>query len=92
MFQFSWPTTNFLLQRVMARFSVENILSHSAEKLRRGTLLCCVPEVFWNRRNLWRRRGGGLPGFPVEKICLTLPKVFVGDPFTFSLFSGIEKC
>ena len=31
MFHFSWATTNFLLLRVMAWFSVENILSHSAE-------------------------------------------------------------
>ena len=29
---------NFMLQRVMSRFSVENFLSHSAEKFRKGTL------------------------------------------------------
>ena len=49
----------------MSRFSVENNLSHSAEKFRRGTLLCCVPENFRFHRNLWRR-GGGVPGIPVE--------------------------
>ena len=27
-------------------FSVENFLSHSAEKFRRGTLRCCVSEIF----------------------------------------------
>ena len=26
------------------KISLENLLSHSAEKLRRGTLLCCVSE------------------------------------------------
>ena len=36
---------------------VENFLSHSAEKFRRGTLLCCVSENFWKRKSLWIRRG-----------------------------------
>ena len=30
----------------VSRFSDENFLSHSAEKFRRGTLLCCVSENF----------------------------------------------
>ena len=30
----------------LSRFSVEIFVSHSAEKLRRGTLLCCVSENF----------------------------------------------
>ena len=30
--------------RRVSSFSVENFLSHSAEKFRRGTLLCCVSE------------------------------------------------
>ena len=75
----------------MSPFSVENILPHSAEKLRRGTLLCCVPEIFWYRRNLWRRGGGGLPGFAVEVFCLTVPKKTVGYPISASLFLGIDK-
>ena len=33
---------NFMLQRVMSRFSVEIFLSHSTEKFRKGTFLCCV--------------------------------------------------
>ena len=31
---------NFMLKRVMSRFSVENFLSQRTEKLRNGTLLC----------------------------------------------------
>ena len=27
-----------------SRYSLENLLSHIAEKVRRGTLLCCVSE------------------------------------------------
>ena len=34
----------FMLQRVMSRFSVENISPHSAEKLRRETFLASVSE------------------------------------------------
>ena len=30
----------------VSNFSVENFLSQSAEKFRRGTLLCCVSENF----------------------------------------------
>ena len=30
----------------VSRFSVENFLSHSAETIRRGTLLCYVSETF----------------------------------------------
>ena len=29
---------------VKSHFSVENFLSHSTERFRRGTLLCCVSE------------------------------------------------
>ena len=31
---------------VMSRFSVQNILSHSAENFRRGPFLCCVSEKY----------------------------------------------
>ena len=30
--------------------------------------------------------------FPSKIFCLTVPKNFVGDPFSVSLISGIEKC
>ena len=29
--------------------------------------------------------------FPSKKICLTVPRKFVGEPFSVSLISGIEK-
>ena len=32
--------------RRLSSFSVEKVLSHSAEKFSRGTLLCCVSENF----------------------------------------------
>ena len=40
---------NFLLQRVMSRFSVENFLSHSTETFRRGTLLCFTKFLVWKK-------------------------------------------
>ena len=35
----------------------------------------------------------GIPGFPVGKLCLTLPKIFVGEPFpaVFQKISGIAE-
>ena len=71
-----------------SRFSVENFLSHSKEKLRRGTLLCCVSEIFRLRKNLWIK--GGKSRFSV-KFFVSLPKNFVGEPFGVSLISGIEN-
>ena len=38
---------NFMLQRVMSRYSVEKFLCHSTEPFHRGPLLCCVSENFW---------------------------------------------
>ena len=32
-FLYFWVSTNLMLQRVKSRFSVENVLSHSAEKI-----------------------------------------------------------
>ena len=37
------------------------------------------------------RGGGEYQDFPSKVFCLTLPKIFVGEPFSVSLISGIEK-
>ena len=70
---------------------VEIFLSHSTETFRRGTLLCCVAESFRWPKSLWIRGGGGVSRFPVDFFCLTVPKNAVGEPFSLSLISGIEK-
>ena len=36
-------------------------------------------------------RGGEYQGFPSKVFCLTVPKNFVGEPFSVSLISGVEK-
>ena len=41
-----------------------------------------------------KRGGGGVSGyhdFPSKIFCLTVPKIFVGELFSVSLISGIEK-
>ena len=46
-------------------------------------------------KNFWIRGGGGGGGdyhdFPSKVFCLTVPKKSVGEPFSLSLNSGIEK-
>ena len=37
------------------------------------------------------KRGGEYQDFPSEIFCLTLPKVFVGEPNSVSLFLEIDK-
>ena len=69
-----------------------NFLSHGAEKLLRGTLLCCVSEKFRSPKTLWIRGGRDNQEFPSKIFCLTVPKIFVGEPFSVSLISAIEKC
>ena len=48
----------------VSRFSVENFLSHSAEKMRRGTSLCLTE--FLVSKKFMEKRGGGEPRFTVE--------------------------
>ena len=36
-----------------------------------------------------KRGRGEYQDFPSEVFCLTVPKIFVGEPFTVSLISGI---
>ena len=38
---------NFYASEGCVTIFCRNFLSHSAEKFRRGTLLCCAPENFW---------------------------------------------
>ena len=37
------------------------------------------------------RGGGEYQDFPSKIICLTVPKIFVGEPFNVSLILGTEK-
>ena len=71
-----------MVKRAMSRFSIDNLLSQSTEKLRRGTLLRCVLENFGLRKILWieeGRRREGVSRLFVKICCLTVLKNFVGN-------------
>ena len=57
--------------------------------------MCCVSENFRLRKSLWIRGGGGggveYQDFPSEFFCVAVPKNFIGEPFSVSFISGIEK-
>ncbi len=71
----------------VSRFSFEKILSHSTENFRRVILPCCIN--FGYRKGLGKK--GGVSRYSVEVFCFTVPNNFVGEPFSISLISGIEK-
>ena len=118
-------------KRGKSRISIENLLSHSTEKLRRGTLLCST-KLLVSKKLMDKRGGGGreyhdfqsksflfhsaekfrrgtlqsvtqigyrkklcLRGeyhnFLSKICCLTVPTNFVGESFSVSSISGIEK-
>ena len=68
-------------------FLLKNFPSHSAEKFRRGTRLCFTK--FRVSKNFMPKRG--ISRFSPKNFCLTVPKNFVGEPFSASLISGIER-
>ena len=65
-------------------------LSYSTENLHREPFH--VSPKFWYRKILWvRGEGGNITIFGHNFFSLTVPKVFVGEPFSVSLISGMEK-
>ena len=69
----------------------QKILSRSTENLCRGTILCCVSEKFWQRKSFWIRGKWSYQDFPSKKFSLTVPKNAVGESFSLSLISCIQK-
>ena len=62
-----------------SRLSIETLLSHSTEKLRRGNL--CFRKLLVSHI-LWMRRGAReYHDFQMEIFCLTEPKNFAEEPF-----------
>ena len=72
------------------RFSDKICLSHRAEKFCRGTLSCfrdfVASTTFLEKRGVMEYQE-----FPSNCFCLTLPKKFVGEPISVSLFLGIDN-
>ena len=55
--------------------------------------MLCFRKFPVAKKFMYRRGGGGVEyqDFPSQVFCVTLPKNFVGEPFSVSLNSGIEK-
>ena len=65
-------------------------LFHSAGKFRRGIFYCC--SNFGYRKRL-DKKGVDYQHFPSKVFCLTVPKIFAGEPLCalFQKISGSEK-
>ena len=54
--------------------------------------MLCFGKVPLVKKFMDKRGGGGkYEDFQSKFFCLTVPKIFVGEPFSVSLISGIEK-
>ena len=73
----------------VSRFSVGTLLSHSTEKLHRGILLCF--RKYLVSKKFKEERGRESQDFPSKIFCLAVPKNFVGEYFSASLISVVEK-
>ena len=75
----------------MSRFSIfcQNFFFSNAEKFRRGTLLCSRKVLV--SKIVRDKRGGKYHNSPSKFLCFTVPKIFIGEPFSVSQISGIRK-
>ena len=73
----------------VSRISVGTFLSHSTEKFHRGIHLCF--RKYLVSKKLKEERVREYQDFPSKNFCLAVPKNFVGESFSASLFSGIKK-
>ena len=78
-----------MLKRVMSRFFKEFFFSQYRKTLQGNPSVLCfrkflVVKMFMDEK-------GENQKFPSKRFCLTVPKIFAGEPFRLSLTSGIEK-
>ena len=73
----------------VSRISVENFLSHGAEKIQRGESFSI--SLISGNEKVWMKRGGEYQDFPSKIFCLTVPINFVGELFSVSLILRIER-
>ena len=78
-----------MLQRVIARFSVE-IFCLAEPKNFAGEPFCAVFQKVSCSENIMDKKGE-YHFFPSKNFCPTVPKKILGEPFSVSLISGIEK-
>ena len=75
------------MQTVMSRFSVEVFVSQYRKTLQGNPSLLCFRN-FPVAKKFEVKRGSITAS---KNFCLTVPKNFVGEPFSVSLLSGIEN-
>ena len=76
--------------RGISRFSIQTFLSYSTEKLCRGTHPCFT-KLLVSKSFMDKRGGREYHDFPSKFFCLTVTRIFVGEPLSVSLISGIEN-
>ena len=59
------------------------------KKIRKGTFLC-FKEILVSKKFM-KKRGGGYQDFLSKSFCLTVPKKFLGEPISVSLYLGLDK-
>ena len=79
-----------MFKREKSRFSIENFLSHSTNKLRNGTRLSFT-KILVSRNFMNKRGGGGVTIFRPNCFFFTVPNPFVGEPFCVSESFGYQK-
>ena len=65
---------NLMPKRGISRFSIDILLSHSTEKFRRGTLLCCVSQNLRQRKSFGKE--GGVSRASVESFSSHIAEKF----------------
>ena len=78
---------HFMPKRGISRLCLEKLLSDSTQEIRRWTLLSVTK---WYPKNSWQRGGREYHIFLSKSFGLSAKKI-VCEPFSVSLFSGIEK-
>ena len=86
--KFSESEKLYASERGVSHFFVENILSHSTKKFRRGALRCI--RNFRRAKNFMHQRGGYHIS-SLKTFCHTVPKNFVGEHFGVSEIFGERK-
>ena len=71
-------------------FFRQNFLVSQCRKIFRATLLCFTK--FLLSKKLMDKRGGGSITIFCQNFFVSAQKIFVGEPVTVSLISGIENC
>ena len=90
-FHYFQVSKKFMPMRGISRFSIETLLFHSTEKLRRGIFLFytkfLVPKYFMDKR--WGVKEGGVSRYSVKNVLSQSTQKLRRKHFCASLISGV---